>query len=153
MVEIILRETIDKLGRAGQVVKVSDGYARNYLLPRKLAYVATGGNVKVIEHEKQALLKREAKQLSDAEQIHARLDGLELVFKRKVGEQGALFGSVTNSDVAEALGQRGFSIEKRRIGVEEHIKALGEYSVPVRLFQGVTAQLKVRVEPEEEEKQ
>src|SRR6185503_13055862 len=101
--EIILRETIDNLGRAGQVVKVADGYARNYLLPRKLAYIATPGNLKVIESERQNLLRKDARQKDDAEKLKSMLDPIEIVIRRKVGEQNALYGSVTNSDVAEAL--------------------------------------------------
>src|SRR6476660_1018021 len=97
--EVILRETIDSLGRAGQIVKVADGYARNYLLPRKLAYLATPGNLKVIEFERQALLKREARQKEDAEKLLAMLEKVEITIRRKVGEQNALYGSVTNSDV------------------------------------------------------
>src|SRR6516225_4726559 len=96
--EVILRETIDSVGRAGQVVKVADGYARNYLLPRKLAYVATPGNLKVIEFERQSLLRKEAKQKEDAEKLLQMLEGLEISIRRKVGEQDALYGSVTNSD-------------------------------------------------------
>lgn len=149
--EVILRETIDKLGRAGDVVKVKPGFARNYLLPRKLAYPATPGNLRVIEHEKAALLKRETKQLENAQSLASRLDGLELTFKRRVGDQGALFGSVTNSDIWQELENRGIEVERRKIGLEEHIKHLGEFSVPVRLFKDVTPHLKVRVEAETED--
>ena len=101
--EVILRETIDNLGRAGQVVKVADGYARNYLLPRKLAYLVTPGNLKVIEFERQSLLRKETKQKGDAESLKQTLDNIELMIRRKVGEQNALYGSVTNSDVADEL--------------------------------------------------
>src|SRR5215471_5356025 len=146
--EIILRETIDNLGRAGQVVKVADGYARNYLLPRKLAYPVTPGNMKVIEFERQSLLRKEAKQQDDAVKLKAMLDPVEIVIRRKVGEQNALYGSVTNSDVAEELEKKGFQIEKRKIHMDDHIKMLGEYSIPVRLFKDVTANVKLKVEPE-----
>src|SRR5580765_3172312 len=101
--EIILRETIENLGRAGQVVKVADGYARNYLLPRKLAYVATPGNLKVIEFERQSLIRKDAKQQDEAVKLKEMLEKVELVIRRKVGDQDTLFGSVTNSDVAEEL--------------------------------------------------
>jgi large subunit ribosomal protein L9 len=148
--EVILRETIDTLGRAGQVVKVADGYARNYLLPRKLAYPATPGNLKVVEFEKQSLLKKEAKQKDEAEQLMEMLNKVEVVTRRKVGEQDALYGSVTNSDVAELLEAKGFQIEKRKIHMDDHIKKLGEYSVPIRLFKDVTAHIKLTVEPETE---
>src|SRR5207248_217296 len=113
--EIILRETIENLGRAGQVVKVANGYARNYLLPRKLAYAATPGNMKVIESERQSLLRKEAKQTDEFEKLKAMLEPVEIVIRRKVGEQNALYGSVTNADVAEALERKGFQIEKRKI--------------------------------------
>lgn len=149
--EIILRETIDNLGRAGQVVKVTDGYARNYLLPRKLAYPATPGNLKVIEFERQSLLRKEAKQKDDAEKLKLMLDKVEIEIRRKVGEHNALFGSVTNSDVADELEKQGFQIEKRKIHMDDHIKSLGDYVIPIRLFKDVTAEIKVRVEPEKEE--
>ena len=148
--EIILRETIDNLGRAGQVVKVADGYARNYLLPRKLAYPATPGNLKVIEFERKSLLRKEAKQKDDAEKLKTMLDPVEIVIRRKVGEQNALYGSVTNADIAEALEKKGFEVERRKIHLEDHIKMLGEYSIPVRLFKDVTANVKLKVEPETE---
>jgi len=148
--EVILRETIDTLGRAGQVVKVADGYARNYLLPRKLAYLVTPGNLKVIEFERQSLLKKEAKQKDDAEKLMEMLNKVELVTRRKVGEQDALYGSVTNSDVAELLEAKGFQIEKRKIHMDDHIKTLGEFSIPIRLFKDVTAHIKLKVEPETE---
>jgi len=148
--EIILRETIENLGRAGQVVKVADGYARNYLLPRKLAYPATSGNRKVIEFERQSLLRKEAKQKDDSEKLKTLLDQVEIVVHRKVGEQNALYGSVTNSDVADELEKKGYQIEKRKIQMDDHIKALGEYTVPIRLFKDVTASVKLKVEPETE---
>ena len=148
--EVILRETIDNLGHAGQVVKVADGYARNYLLPKKLAYPATPGNLKVIEFERKSLLRRESKQKDDSEKLKQMLDSVEIVIRRKVGEQEALYGSVTNSDVADELEKKGFQIEKRKIHMEDHIKTLGEFSVPIRLFKDVTAHIKVKVEPEPE---
>ena len=148
--EVILRETIDTLGRAGQTVKVADGYARNYLLPRKLAYLATPGNLKVIEFERQSLFKKEAKQKEDAEKLMEMLNKVEVVTRRKVGEQNALYGSVTNSDVAELLEAKGFQIEKRKIHMDDHIKTLGEFSIPIRLFKDVTAHIKLKVEPETE---
>ena len=148
--EIILRETIDNLGRAGQVVKVADGYARNYLLPRKLAYPATSGNMKVIEFEKQSLLRKESKQKEESDKLRELLDAVEITIRRKVGEQAALYGSVTNSDIADELAKKGFQIEKRKIHMEDHIKTLGEFSVPVRLIKDVTAHVKVKVEAEPE---
>jgi large subunit ribosomal protein L9 len=148
--EIILRETIDNLGRAGQVVKVADGYARNYLLPKKLAYPATAGNLKVIEAERQSLLRKEAKQKDDAEKLLKMLEGVEITIRRKVGEHDVLYGSVTNSDIAEELEKKGFQIEKRKIHMEDHVKTVGEFSIPVRLFKDVTAHIKLKVEPEPE---
>jgi large subunit ribosomal protein L9 len=148
--EVILRQTIDTLGRAGQVVKVADGYARNYLLPRKLAYPATAGNVKVMEFERQAMLRRDAKLNEESEQLKQLLDKLEVVVRRKVGEQNVLYGSVTNSDVADELEKKGFQIEKRKIHMDDHIKQLGEFEIPIRLFKDVTAHIKLKVEAETE---
>ncbi|HEX4997454.1 MAG TPA: 50S ribosomal protein L9 [Terriglobia bacterium] len=148
--EVILRETIDTLGRAGEVVKVADGYARNFLLPKKLAYPATPGNLKVIEFERQSLLRKESKQKGDAEALKALLDAVSVVVRRKVGEQDTLYGSVTNADVAEELVKKGFDIEKRKIVMEDHIKHLGEFQIPVRLFKDVTAHVTLKVEGETE---
>jgi len=148
--EVILRETIDTLGRAGQVVKVKPGYARNYLLPRKLAYIATPGNMKVIEFERQSLIRKETKQKGEADQLKALLDGVGIVIRRKVGEQNTLYGSVTNSDVADELEKKGFQIEKRKIHMDDHIKQLGEFEIPIRLFKDVTAAVKLKVEAETE---
>jgi large subunit ribosomal protein L9 len=148
--EVILRETIDTLGRAGQVVKVADGYARNYLLPRKLAYMATPGNLKVIEFERQSLIRKDAKQQDEATKLKEMLDKVEVVIRRKVGEADVLYGSVTNSDVADELEKKGFNIEKRKIHMDDHIKKLGEYELPVRLFKDVVSTIKVKVEAEPE---
>src|SRR6185503_18064562 len=148
--EVILRETIDTLGRAGQVVKVAAGYARNFLLPRKLAYIATPGNLKVIEFERQSLIRKEAKQSDEAVKLKEMLEKVALVIQRKVGDQDTLFGSVTNSDVADELEKKGFTIEKRKIHMDDHIKKLGEYDIPVRLFKDVIASVKVKVEAEAE---
>ena len=150
MIEIILRETIDNLGRAGQVVKVANGYARNYLLPRKLAYPATPGNLKVIESERQSLLRKEAKQKEEYEKQMQMLEKVEITIRRKVGEQNALYGSVTNSDIADELEKKGFQVEKRKIHMDDHIKTTGEFSIPIRLFKDVTAHVKVKVEAETE---
>src|SRR5947199_795138 len=148
--EVILRETIDNLGRAGQVVKVADGYARNYLLPRKLAYLSTPGNRKVIEYERQSILRKEAQKKDDSEKLKEMLDAVAIVIRRKVGEQNALYGSVTNADVAEELEKKGFQIEKRKIHMDDHIKAIGEFSIPIRLFKDVIAHVKLKVEAETE---
>ena len=146
--EIILREAIDKLGHAGKVVNVRPGYARNYLLPRKLAYIATPGNLKIMERERSNLFRREAKQKEEAEQLREMLDGVEITVARRVGEQEVLYGSVTTSDIAEELEEKGFKVDKRKIGLDEHIKKLGEFVIPIRLFTDVIAEVKLRVESE-----
>ena len=148
--KILLREDIENLGGRGEVVKVKAGYARNYLLPRNLAVEATAGNVKGIESERAALLKKEAKERSTAEGQAQQIGALQLEFKRKAGEQGALYGSVTSMDVAEALRERGYEIDRHRIHLREPLKRVGEYTVPVRLHREVTIDLKVRVAPEGE---
>jgi large subunit ribosomal protein L9 len=146
--EIILRTPIEKLGHVGDIVKVRNGYARNYLLPRKLAYLATPGNVKVMEQGKSKLLRREAELRAEAEKLRDRLSAIEVVIERRVGEQKALYGSVTSSDIAENLEGQGFTIDKRKILLSDHIKQIGEFSIPIRLFTEVTAEVKLRVVPE-----
>ncbi len=148
--KVLLREDVDDLGARGEIVRVRAGYARNYLLPRNLAVEATAGNVKGIESERAALLKKEAKERSTAEGQAQQIGALQLEFKRKAGEQGALYGSVTSMDVAEALRERGYEIERHRIHMREPLKRVGEYTVPVRLHREVTIDLKVRVAPEGE---
>lgn len=148
--KVLLREDVDDLGARGEIVRVRAGYARNYLLPRNLAVEATAGNVKGIEQERAALLKKEAKERATAEAQSQQMDSLELEFKRKAGEQGALYGSVTSMDLAEALKQRGYEIDRHRIHLREPLKRLGEYTVPVRLHREVTIDLKVKVAPEGE---
>ncbi len=148
--KVLLREDVDDLGARGEIVRVRAGYARNYLLPRNLAVEATAGNVKGIESERAALLKKEAKERATAEGQAEQIDSLQLEFKRKAGEQGALYGSVTSMDVAEALKERGYEIDRHRIHMREPLKRVGEYTVPVRLHREVTIDLKVRVAPEGE---
>jgi large subunit ribosomal protein L9 len=148
--KVLLREDVDDLGARGEIVRVRAGYARNYLLPRNLAVEATAGNVKGIESERAALLKKEAKERASAEAQSQQMDSLELEFRRKAGEQGALYGSVTSMDLAEALKERGYEIDRHRIHLREPIKRLGEYTVPVRLHREVTMDLKVRVAAEGE---
>src|ERR1700733_3190273 len=142
MIEIILRETIDTLGNAGQVVKVANGYARNYLLPRKLAYPATPGNLKVIESERQSLLRKDAKQKEDAENLLQLIEKVEITIRRKVGEQNALYGSVTNSDIADELEKKGFQVEKRKIHMDDHIKTIVDFSTPTGLLKDATGKSK-----------
>lgn len=148
--KILLREDVDDLGARGEIVRVRAGYARNYLLPRNLAVEATTGNVKGIEQERAALLKKEAKERATAEAQSQQMGSLVLEFRRKAGEQGALYGSVTSMDVAEALKERGYEIERHRIHLREPLKRLGEYTVPVRLHREVTMDLQVRVAAEGE---
>ena len=148
--KVLLREDVDDLGARGEIVRVRAGYARNYLLPRNLAVEATAGNVKGIEAERAALLKKEAKERATAEGQAQQIGALQLEFKRKAGEQGALYGSVTSMDVAEALHGRGYEIDRHRIHLREPLKRVGEYTIPVRLHRDVTIDLKVRVAPEGE---
>ena len=142
---VLLREDIDDLGARGEIVRVKAGYARNYLLPRKLAVQATASNVKQIEQERAALLKKEAKEKSGAEEQAGLMKSLRLSFTRKVGEHGILYGSVTSMDIAEALKERGYEIDRRRITLREAIKETGEFTVPVRLHREVTVELPVEV--------
>ena len=144
---ILLREDIDDLGARGEIVRVRAGYARNYLLPRKLAVEATTSNVKQIEQERAALLKREANERSTAELQAEKLGSIVFEFKRKAGEQGALYGSVTSMDIAEALQERGYEIDRHRIHLREPIKRLGDFQVPLRLHREVTIDLQVKVAP------
>ncbi len=148
--EVILREHIDNLGRRGEVVKVADGYARNYLLPRKLALLATESNKKQIERERAKFEAREAEEKVVAETAAAKVAGIEVEIARKVGETDALYGSVTTADIAEALMAKSIEVDRRKIQLHEPIKKLGEYDVPVRLHRDVTAHVKVRVVAEGE---
>ena len=148
--KVLLREDVDDLGARGEIVRVRAGYARNYLLPRKLAVEATTGNVKGIEQERAALLKKEAKERATAEAQSQQIGSIVLEFKRKAGEQGALYGSVTSMDIAEALHERGYEIDRHRIHLREPLKRVGEYPVPVRLHREVTIDLRVKVVPEGE---
>jgi large subunit ribosomal protein L9 len=143
--EVILREHVDNLGRRGDLVKVADGYARNYLLPRKMALLATAGNKKVIEREKEKFDATEAEEQKVAQAMADRLASVEIEIARKVGETEALFGSVTNADIAESLAAKGFDIDRRKVQLHEPIKKLGEFSVPVKLHRDVTVPLKVKV--------
>lgn len=143
--EVILREEIEKLGNRGDIVNVADGYARNYLLPKKLAVPATEANKKIIEQERQAYLRREAKLASEAEELARMLAGVTVTIAQKAGEMDQLFGSVTAKDIAEALEQQNFQIDRRKILLEEPIKQLGEYKVAVRLHRAVTAEIQVNV--------
>jgi len=150
--EVILLENIDKLGNRGQMVKVADGYGRNYLLPKKLALAATPQNRKWVEQQRVRFLKLEAKEKADAADLATLLDGVSVTVIRKAGEKGNLFGSVTSLDVAEKLLAQGYHIDKRKISLASPIKVLGEYNVPIKLHREVTTTVKVVVEPDEETK-
>ncbi len=143
--QVLLREDIDNLGARGEIVRVKAGYARNYLLPRKLAVEATTSNVKQIEGERAALAKREAKERSTAQLQADQLKSLSLKFERKVGEAGVLYGSVTSMDIAHELKEQGYEIDRRKIALREPIKRFGTYTVPVRLHREVTVDLPVSV--------
>jgi large subunit ribosomal protein L9 len=148
--KILLREDVDDLGARGEIVRVRAGYARNYLLPRKLAVEATSSNVKQIEQERAALLKREAKERTTATAQAEQMGSVILNFERKAGEQGALYGSVTSMDIADALKERGYEIDRHRLHLREPIKRLGEFTVPLRLHREVSLDLQVKVVPEGE---
>src|SRR5215813_6806618 len=148
--EVILREHVDNLGRRGEIVKVADGYARNFLLPRKLALAATEANKQQIERERAKFEAREAEERGVAEALAARLNEVELEIRRRVGETEALYGSVTTSDIAEALKAKGFDVDRRKIQLQEPIKRTGEFKLPIRLQRDVTATVKLTVAPEGE---
>jgi large subunit ribosomal protein L9 len=143
--EVILREHVDNLGRRGDIVKVAEGYARNYLLPRKLALAVTENNKRQIEREKKLAEVRDAEERSGAEAIAQRLAQLEIEIARRVGENETLYGSVTAADIAHALQAKGFDVDKRKIQLHDALKALGESTVPVKIHRDVTAQVKVKV--------
>jgi large subunit ribosomal protein L9 len=143
--EVILKEDVNKLGHRGDVVKVADGYGRNYLLPGKLAIEATMANKAVIEQMKGSAIRKSAKEKTEAEALAAQLNEVELVFERKVGENDHLFGSVTSADIAAQLEAKGFTIDRRKISLEEPLKTMGEYHVPVKLYREVTSHVKVTV--------
>jgi large subunit ribosomal protein L9 len=146
--EIILREDIDNLGARGQVVKVASGYARNYLLPRRLAVAATDANRKIVEQERQAHLRKEAVLKTESEELAKLLANATVNIARKAGENGQLFGSVTAADIADALTAQKFNIDRRKIHLEEPIRALGDYKVPVRLHREVSVEVNVSVTAE-----
>lgn len=148
--EVILREDVEKLGSRGELVKVASGYARNFLLPKRLAVAATDANKKIVEQERQAHLRREAKVAAEAGELGQILTGVTLTITQKAGENDQLFGSVTTKDIADALEKQGYTIERRKIALEEPIKSLGEFKVPVRLHREVTAEITVNVVKEEE---
>ncbi|PYV85263.1 MAG: 50S ribosomal protein L9 [Acidobacteria bacterium] len=146
--EVILKEDVMKLGSRGDVVKVAEGYGRNFLLPRKLAIEATTGNKKVVEQMRAAALRRSAKEKAQAEELSKQFDGLSVSFQRRSGENDQLFGSVTSGDIAESLAKKGFNLDRRKIQLHEPLKSIGEFTLPVKLHKDVTAHLKVVIEKE-----
>jgi large subunit ribosomal protein L9 len=148
--EVILKEDVNKLGHRGDVVKVADGYGRNYLLPGKLAIEATLANRAVIEQMKGSAIRKSAKEKASAEQLATTLSQVELTFERKVGENDHLFGSVTSGDIAHALELQGYTIDRRKIALEDPLKSLGEYHVPIKLHREVTSHVKVTVKADQD---
>jgi len=143
--DVILREHVDNLGRRGEIVKVADGYARNYLLPRKLALLATDGNKKQIEREREKFDAKEAEERNAADALAQRMANVEVEIARKVGETDVLYGSVTTADIAQALAAKGFEVDRRKLQLAEPIKKLGEVNVPVKLHRDVVVPVKVKV--------
>lgn len=146
--ELILREDIDKLGSRGEVVKVKDGYARNFLLPRRMAVAATAANKKIVEQERQSWLRKEATVKADAEGLAQILNGVVLEFERKAGEEDHLFGSVTSLDIEGALEGKSFKIDKKKIVLDEPLKTLGEHKVKLHLYKDVNAEITVNITKE-----
>ena len=146
--EVILREHVDTLGRRGDVVKVAEGYARNYLLPRKLALPVTENNKRQIERERKMAEARDLEEKGAAEAIATRLTQIEVEIPRRVGENETLYGSVTSADIAQALKDKGFEVDKRKVVLAEPLKSLGETTIPVKIHRDVTAQVKVKIVPQ-----
>ena len=147
--EIILREDVDNLGTRGQVVKVAEGYARSFLLPKKLAVAATDSNRKIVEQERQAHLRKEAKEVGEAQELAKLMGAVTVTISRKAGENDQLFGSVTAADISDALTVQKYNVERRKIQLDEPIRTLGEHKVTVRLHRDVTAEITVNVTREE----
>jgi large subunit ribosomal protein L9 len=148
--EVILKEEVPNLGHRGDVVKVAEGYGRNYLLPHKLAIEATHANKAVIEQMKSSAVRKSAVEKADSEALARQLDAVSLSFHRKAGEKEHLFGSVTSSDIADALEQKGFNIDRRKIQLNEALKSIGDFEVPIRLHRDVVSKVKVSVQKEPE---
>ena len=146
--DVLLKEDVDNLGHRGQVVRVRSGYGRNYLLPQGLAIEATAGNKRMIDEQRRVLAKREERERASAEGESAKLDGLELRFERRVGEHGLLYGSVTALDIIEELKKLGYTVERRKISLRDHIKEVGDYDVTIKLHRDVVPTIKVKVRKE-----
>ncbi len=147
--DVILREDVEKLGSRGQVVKVAPGYARNFLLPKRLAVTATEANKKIVEQERQAHLRREAKEVADAQDLAKLMASVSVTIAQKAGENDQLFGSVTAKDIAESLERQGYNIERRKVQLDEPIKMLGDHKVTLRLHREVSLEIPVHVVKEE----
>lgn len=147
--EVILREDVEKLGARGQLVKVAPGFARNFLLPKRLAVAATEANKKIVEQERQAHLRKEAKLVSEATDLGKMLASVSVTIKQKAGENDQLFGSVTAKDIADSLEKQGYNIERRKVALDEPIKTLGDHKVTIRLHKEVPAEITVHVVKED----
>jgi large subunit ribosomal protein L9 len=148
--QIILQEDVEKLGNRGEVVTVAEGYARNFLLPRKIALEATAGNMKRLEKMRAAFAKKEAVEKGDAQKLTEMLAGVSLEVTRKSGENDQLFGSVTSADISEALAAKGFTIDKKKIALAEPIKTIGEFDIPIKLHREISATVKLAVKKDEQ---
>jgi large subunit ribosomal protein L9 len=146
-IEVILKEHVEHLGRRGEIVKVADGYARNFLFPRRLALAVTEENKKQIERERARAEARDAEEQMTAQALATRIEAIELSIGRRVGENDTLYGSVTSADIAEALSERGLPVDRRRIQLPDPLKTLGDHTVPVKLHREVTAQIKLKIMP------
>jgi len=151
--DVLLCEDVDNLGQRGQVVRVRSGYGRNYLLPQKLAVAASSGNKRMLDDQRRLLAKREDRERISAQSEAEKLQGLELRFERRVGEHGILFGSVTALDIAEALKEKGLTVERRRISLREHLKEVGDFDVTIKLHRDITPVIKVLVRKQGGEEQ
>ena len=147
--EVILREDVEKLGSRGSVVKVAPGYARNFLLPKRLAVAATESNKKIVEQERQAHLRRDAKEVADAQELAKMMAAVEVTIPHKAGEHDQLFGSVTAGDIATALEKQGYTIDRKKVHLDEAIKKLGDFKASVRLHRDVTVEIPVHVVKED----
>jgi len=147
-VKIVLREHVEHLGDRGDIVTVAPGYARNFLLPKGLAYTATAGNLKVLEHQRRVWEVKEAKEVGEAKALAERIAALELSIVKKSGESGTLYGSVTSSEVAELLAKKGVEVDRRRLVIREAIKSVGSHEISIKLYRGITAKVKLKVESE-----
>jgi large subunit ribosomal protein L9 len=149
--EVILREDVEKLGSRGQIVKVADGYARNFLLPRRMAVMATESNRKIVEQEREAHLRKEAKLADEASELAKLMERVSITITQRAGEEGQLFGSVTAQDIVSELEKQNFTVERRKVQLDHPIRQVGDYRVPIRLHREVTVEIPVTVAAEQSE--